>query len=572
MKIINENPYRTLGLPVNSTIKEQNRQITRLKHYMAAKQEPPHDDYSFATLGNLKRTTESVDEAASKLNLDRDRMEAALFWLYNGRTITDESAFDALKEGSIEEAYQIWDKLITETKEDGKRYWKAVTERNHSAFHNCFVVNMLWENGNIRNGIVGNLYFLENDLVQNFVAQVTDITYKTTPKELQLIFLNAISNEIHISKLIPIIQSINFSAKADFLKAAIQRLIEPIERKIEATKFKRKANRANAVQAGNELYKTVQGDLQQLKIIVADMDTKYASVADKVANEILQCGIEYFNHYKETATDPGSNSMALFNLAKKLAIGSFTKQCIEENIEGLQAFQHQDCYRAVDLLKAIKELYLQLDKENQTFALNYDSIYHSYYDRKVVNEIKVIEVIKTEISEKVIKRIASCSNQQLINEFYDLLKYIYGRMNRIELFEIEKILYNCLPNTSNLKATISQVLNTRASIALEQKRIEKEKQRKGEIEKEKEERRKKLINRIKYSIMAIFVIMGVIVGSLAIPFPIGLFAGGLVGLASFCAFNFVFNIIIAIIILIINIIIRIINIFGLKKSLIDWPD
>lgn len=33
-------------------------------------------------------------------------------------------------------AYQIWDKLMVETKEDGKRFWRSVTEKNSSAFHN----------------------------------------------------------------------------------------------------------------------------------------------------------------------------------------------------------------------------------------------------------------------------------------------------------------------------------------------------------------------------------------------------------------------------------------------------
>ena len=78
MQLIKNNPYRIIGLLAGSTAKEQDRQIRRLKQYLAAEQEP-EGDYSFPTLGKLDRTLEDVTEASSKLNLDNDKMTAALF-------------------------------------------------------------------------------------------------------------------------------------------------------------------------------------------------------------------------------------------------------------------------------------------------------------------------------------------------------------------------------------------------------------------------------------------------------------------------------------------------------------
>ncbi|MDD3773566.1 MAG: hypothetical protein PHC38_13060, partial [Weeksellaceae bacterium] len=183
MKTILNNPYRTVGLLVGATTKEQTKQINRLKRYIEAEQEP-QDDYSFPALGNLHRTFDSIEEAASKLNLDSDKINAALFWFWNGNPITDEAAFEALKNGEIETTYEIWDKLITRTDEDGKRYWKPVTEKNFSAYHNCSVLNFIIANGNLHNAIAASLYFLESDLVQNFVSSVVDETHKTNKKEL----------------------------------------------------------------------------------------------------------------------------------------------------------------------------------------------------------------------------------------------------------------------------------------------------------------------------------------------------------------------------------------------------
>ena len=126
MHQIKNNPYRTVGLLVGATAREQERQIKRLKQFIEADQ-APQDDFSFPSLGNFHRTIDSVNDAASKLNLDKDKINAALFWFYNGNAITDEPAFDALKSGEIEGAISIWEKL-TESKE--------ISKRNASAFFN----------------------------------------------------------------------------------------------------------------------------------------------------------------------------------------------------------------------------------------------------------------------------------------------------------------------------------------------------------------------------------------------------------------------------------------------------
>ncbi|MCZ2459756.1 MAG: hypothetical protein LC128_09015 [Chitinophagales bacterium] len=128
MNLIKNNPYRIVGLLTGATAKEQNRQINRLKQYIEAEQEP-QDDFSFPALGELHRTLESVEEAASKLNLDNDKINAALFWFWNGNPITDEAAFEALKSGDLEAAYEIWDKLITKTDEEGKNFGNQLQKR-----------------------------------------------------------------------------------------------------------------------------------------------------------------------------------------------------------------------------------------------------------------------------------------------------------------------------------------------------------------------------------------------------------------------------------------------------------
>lgn len=112
MLLIKNNPYRTVGLLVGASAREQERQVKRLKQFLDAEQDP-QDNFSFPTLGSIHRTVDSVAEAASKLNLNSDKMNAAaLFWFYKGNQITDEPALDALKEADQENSTDIWTKLI----------------------------------------------------------------------------------------------------------------------------------------------------------------------------------------------------------------------------------------------------------------------------------------------------------------------------------------------------------------------------------------------------------------------------------------------------------------------------
>jgi len=339
MKVILNNPYRTVGLLVGATAREQERQVKRLKQFLEAEQDP-QDDFSFPTLGNLHRTLDKVNEAASKLNLDSDKMSSALFWFYKGNTITDEPAFDAIKEADLDQVTSIWTKLTS----NGE-----VSQRNASAYSNLGTLYLsgILEGTNtnealLEQGISLKLKFLESDFIKDFKALATDETYKTTKKELQLLFLNQVQSEIEKSggitsnKFLDILTKQEFSAKEDFLKGFVQKPIEQIEKKIEEAKAKRKANKANAVNVGKALYEQTSENLKQLKSILGTSNLKFSSISDKVSDEILQCGIDHFSHYKDSSTDPGSASMDLFRKAKTLAVGNIAKQRCSENTENLQ--------------------------------------------------------------------------------------------------------------------------------------------------------------------------------------------------------------------------------------------
>jgi hypothetical protein len=373
MQLIKNNPYRIIGLLVGATAREKERHVRRLIQYIEAEQEP-QDDFSLPALGNIHRSTDSVNEAFSKLNLDRDKLNAAVFWFYNGNAITDEAALEALKSSDILNAAEIWSKLTASGE---------VTRRSSSAFQNLSTL-LLYRSFNastinpelLEEALHLKLKFLESDFVVDFKTLVTDETFRTNKKEIQITFLTSLQREIEQCggitsvKLIEILSRQEFTAKGEFLKNFVQRPVEQMEKTIEATKTKRKSVPPHAAVAGQELYDAVADQLRLLKQILGTSNLKYSDIADKVADEILQCGIEHFNHYRESSTDPGSTSMGLFTKANSLAVGNIVKQRCQENIENLQEWidekpGRERNKRAVTYLDLLKRMVEECERKDQ---------------------------------------------------------------------------------------------------------------------------------------------------------------------------------------------------------------
>jgi hypothetical protein len=333
MNIIQQNPYRITGLLVGATAREQERQIRRLKQFIEAEQEP-QDDYSFPVFGDFDRTIDSVNEAASKLNLDGDKMNAALFWFYNGNEITDEPAFEAIKDGDTDTAIEIWKKLAYHPEDDS---YNAVTKRNASAFHNLSTF-YLQEYGVDEDTLQLKLLFLESDYFKELKSKATDETYKISKKEIQLLFLNGLIQEdtCNEEEILEYIFNIEFSAKNDFLKVFVQKPIERLERLINECKRHRKSKKEDVIVAGTNLYNSAKPILSQVQEVLGASDIKYINIADKISDEVLQCGIQLFNDYKENENyDPSEPAKKLFSQAKSLAQGNIVKQRCKENTEDL---------------------------------------------------------------------------------------------------------------------------------------------------------------------------------------------------------------------------------------------
>ena len=240
-------------------------------------------------------------------------------------------------------------------------------------------------------GISLKLKFLESNFVKDFKALATDETYKTSENELQLTFLNYLLTEIDSNgiittvKILDIINRQDFSAKEEFLKNYVQKSIAQIEKKIEQAKSRRRTDNADGAKAGTELYLHTIESISQLRTMLGSSNIKFSSTSDKVANEILQCGIDYFKFNRDSSENStampkdhlkyfgvsstenfAETTMDLFRKAKSLAFGNIALERCTENIDGLQEWIEEKPLREKQKLisedlQFITKMMLELD-------------------------------------------------------------------------------------------------------------------------------------------------------------------------------------------------------------------
>ena len=447
MHIIKNNPYRIVGILVGTSTKDEHNKTKRLKMYIGAQQEVP-EDFSFAILGSLDRDIENVNQAVAKLNLNQDRVNAALFWFYNGNAITDEPMFDALKASKKEanEAIDVWIKLAAA---------EEVTKRNASAFQNLstYYLNSAFKKStisknNLEKGIILKLKFLESEFLSDFIKLSSDETYKVSKEGLQIYFLTQVYNEIekvdatHVDWYLECISKINFTAKQNYLNNFVSKPIEVVKNLIEENKLVRKVSPTKAYVLGNGIYTTGSEKIITIQNILGKSNIQFTSISDKLSDEILQCGIVYFKKFRDTDTDPSAKAMDLFKKAKKLAVGSIAIQRCQENTENLQEWidekPERDKHNRISAdLKALIAIFNRFENKAETIE-NARAIVN--LSKPYLSNIKNTVGASDEIYLKLSTRVASQAQSYIIEEVnnaqdnfeYKIAVDRFGTLNKIK--------------------------------------------------------------------------------------------------------------------------------------------
>lgn len=342
MELIRQNPYHVIGVLAGANQKTIAKQKSKINAFQKVGKSIEFDtDLDFT--GKPDRSNGAVEKAFADIEINQNKVFNALFWFANHNHL-DDTALNYLQSGDLEKPEDIWQKTTN---------GKEISSKNFTAFSNlgtlkleiAFADGSMEDTENLIEGIRLKTELLTSDNFSDFCRLVADETY-TVDQDTELkTFINAILEELNKQKVLDakgihsLIGSIHPRLKSIVSEKLTGAPLHNIERRTEQTKKKRNENPEDGLELARNLYRETKSDLTTLSELLGKSDLKYRMTADKLAKEILQCGVDYFKEYQDDEElhngDLGEDVIELFRIADPIAVGTQTKERISENIEGV---------------------------------------------------------------------------------------------------------------------------------------------------------------------------------------------------------------------------------------------
>jgi hypothetical protein len=466
MKLIQDNPYRIVGILANSSEKELQKQKSKITKYVSIGRQVD-SELDFPFLGSVNRSESSIIKAFSGIEQNQDKVAHSLFWFLKANTF-DETAIKYLVNGDLEKAIDIWDKLTI---------GKEVTPKNFSCFNNIGTLKLLSDSKDeIKEALEAKIKLIESPSFVEFVHSVADKTYTIDNQKQTEKFVDDVLKEIKekFSSLdaIKLFSNCNTATQKYLSQKFTEEPLHKIESQIEICKRQRKDNKGNAYEFGIKLYTNTKDDLVLLKTILSPSDLKYKALADQLANEIMQCGIDYFNESQEnnSRVDYLESSQKLTRLAASIAVGKMAKDRAKDSLATLEEMKDREINKAIATLTSIKLAYdkavseIDMQVANMLMTMSYNqSINYSKVDKMkadCLNWDKVVQVVSDVISINDVELIKHCSNQTKVSEYKNLVDFLIGKLGPLQINKIKHICYWKDIRGAQAKSTAKQVGKT----------------------------------------------------------------------------------------------------------------
>lgn len=334
MNILQNNPYRLLGIYANSSARDQLASIHKLEAYLRVGRQTalPLELPGFFPVE--EKTVDGIKDAAAKLALPQSKLHYAQFWFLKIDQF-DEIAFKHLLDGDIAKAMDIWSK-----------HESVSSLQNRIVCH--LVQNSLSDAIHCAEKLYGNTGY-----ISQFVSSVVGEGIGVATDNLGLDFIDALSENVELGELL---STISLPTWQQHVK---QKLIAPLVSSIQDAIAKSKQSRGKGAEvrlaAGNTLMQQANLLLTKLQGLLPKTDMQYQSIVDRLANEVLQCGIDYFNNSEDD--DAPQKAMVLQKYALSIAAGPMAKDRCKENVEILEKICPPDSvvYYHTLLQRIIKE-------------------------------------------------------------------------------------------------------------------------------------------------------------------------------------------------------------------------
>lgn len=313
MNILQNNPYRLLGVYSNSPTKERLANHNRMKAFLKVGKPVSFPLDLPQYLSSINRTEVSVTDADAKLTLPKDQILYAQFWFVK-MTPLDDVAFNHLIAGEIEKAEDIWRK-----------------RECASSLQNRIVCALMC--GKYAGAIsIAETLYSNTQYINQLVVAVVGMGGNFNLSDLTFSFIDVLYDEIGANKLSSFITNTTWK---DYIKdKAVKPIITNIQGAIDVAHNSKGKGATARLEAGRTLMRSTKDMLSDLRRLLSVSDIQYEVIADKLAQEILQCRIDYYNNTNDD--DAPHNAMILQKYALSVAVGNLVKNRCKENVDTLE--------------------------------------------------------------------------------------------------------------------------------------------------------------------------------------------------------------------------------------------
>ena len=313
MKILQNNPYRLLGVYANSPTKERLANHNRMKAFLKVGKPVSFPLDLSQYLSSINRSETAVADAEAKLTLPKEQVLYAQFWFVK-TTPLDDVAFNHLFAGEIDKAEEIWQK-----------------RECASSLQNLIVCALMC--GKYAGAIsLAETLYSNTQYINQLVAAVVGMGGNFNVSDLTFSFIDVLCDEIGTNKLLSFITNTIWK---DYIKdKAVKPIINHIQDAIDVAHNSKGKGATARLEAGRTLMRSTKDMLSDLRRLLSVSDIQYEVIADKLAQEILQCGIDYYNNTNDD--DAPHNAMILQKYALSVAVGNLVKNRCKENVDTLE--------------------------------------------------------------------------------------------------------------------------------------------------------------------------------------------------------------------------------------------
>ena len=273
----------------------------------------------------------------NKILLDENKVKYALFWFVDNNPI-DSVALSNLNKGAIDKAKDIWQKATK---------GKEISVKNLSAFNNLstlLILNNLDENKNdqlkksnesindirtaisLKNQLISSEFFNE---FSSIVCKKGGVLSALQAKEFYSeTILSLLQTNYSNKDLLSVFEGLDRNICETLNNSIVDQPINKIKSAIKNANDQLEDDNSAGIKIGKQLIKNTLNDLKQVKEILGNDDYQFQSLSDKLANQIMQCGILCYNK-----THDDYDYLSSYKYALSIAVDNATvnraKDCIK---------------------------------------------------------------------------------------------------------------------------------------------------------------------------------------------------------------------------------------------------